>query len=277
MSDTKRGPGWWIASDGRWYPPDDHPRKTTGSDSTGQHVEPGRRPATSELIAGGAQIPAGGSVFYTNASKMRRALLRTGLALMIAVGLSLIVLAATKGGGPKTADLGSEPSHARSTTSGPTQGITTTTSKAPDEAQMKQWLVEFQNPYSDLTMAAASLVSTAQSLGGPIPPVGVIVTLEGSCPAVDDEIQDAQTVPAAPMAQIEQDWEALVASFAPIVSDCMAGMQGNDPEFFQQWPSLEQAEAAANSKVGRDLMESGYCEPSATCVSPYTISGQPTG
>jgi len=25
MSDSQRGPGWWIASDGRWYPPELHP------------------------------------------------------------------------------------------------------------------------------------------------------------------------------------------------------------------------------------------------------------
>jgi hypothetical protein len=25
MSDTSRGPGWWIASDGKWYPPQQHP------------------------------------------------------------------------------------------------------------------------------------------------------------------------------------------------------------------------------------------------------------
>lgn len=25
MSDTSRGPGWWIASDGKWYPPESHP------------------------------------------------------------------------------------------------------------------------------------------------------------------------------------------------------------------------------------------------------------
>jgi len=25
MSDTSQGPGWWIASDGRWYPPELHP------------------------------------------------------------------------------------------------------------------------------------------------------------------------------------------------------------------------------------------------------------
>jgi hypothetical protein len=25
MSDTAQGPGWWIASDGLWYPPEQHP------------------------------------------------------------------------------------------------------------------------------------------------------------------------------------------------------------------------------------------------------------
>jgi len=25
MSDHQSGPGWWLASDGRWYPPESHP------------------------------------------------------------------------------------------------------------------------------------------------------------------------------------------------------------------------------------------------------------
>jgi hypothetical protein len=25
MSDTTQGPGWWLASDGKWYPPELHP------------------------------------------------------------------------------------------------------------------------------------------------------------------------------------------------------------------------------------------------------------
>ncbi len=42
MSDKPEGPGWWIASDGRWYPPELHPSvrddpptpSTTGSGAT---------------------------------------------------------------------------------------------------------------------------------------------------------------------------------------------------------------------------------------------------
>jgi len=27
MSDTSQGPGWWMASDGKWYPPETHPSR----------------------------------------------------------------------------------------------------------------------------------------------------------------------------------------------------------------------------------------------------------
>lgn len=30
MSDTAQGPGWWQASDFKWYPPESHPNNTTG-------------------------------------------------------------------------------------------------------------------------------------------------------------------------------------------------------------------------------------------------------
>lgn len=37
MSDVSMGPGWWIASDGRWYPPHLHP-----SHNPSRHTEPGQ-------------------------------------------------------------------------------------------------------------------------------------------------------------------------------------------------------------------------------------------
>ncbi len=33
MSDTSQGPGWWLASDGRWYPPESHPGWATAERS----------------------------------------------------------------------------------------------------------------------------------------------------------------------------------------------------------------------------------------------------
>ncbi len=31
MSDEPEGPGWWVASDGKWYPPELHPSVRDGS------------------------------------------------------------------------------------------------------------------------------------------------------------------------------------------------------------------------------------------------------
>ena len=53
MSDTPEGTGWWIASDGKWYPPEQHPQ--------GQPAE--TEPAAAESPAeqgGGEAQPAGG-------------------------------------------------------------------------------------------------------------------------------------------------------------------------------------------------------------------------
>jgi hypothetical protein len=33
MSDTSQGPGWWLATDGNWYPPERHPDYTPTSDA----------------------------------------------------------------------------------------------------------------------------------------------------------------------------------------------------------------------------------------------------
>jgi hypothetical protein len=51
MSDTTQGPGWWLASDGKWYPPELHPNYTpppspTTSDVTERPPEVAARPPT---------------------------------------------------------------------------------------------------------------------------------------------------------------------------------------------------------------------------------------
>src|SRR5262245_10048365 len=44
MSDSSQGPGWWQASDGKWYPPESHP------DHAGQatSADPGADPSGSD-------------------------------------------------------------------------------------------------------------------------------------------------------------------------------------------------------------------------------------
>lgn len=49
MSDVSQGPGWWLASDGRWYPPETHPQYRA------EHVQ---TPATiGGSASGGSETP----------------------------------------------------------------------------------------------------------------------------------------------------------------------------------------------------------------------------
>ena len=44
MSDKSEGPGWWIASDGKWYPPELHPSVREESATDAVHAGPRRGP-----------------------------------------------------------------------------------------------------------------------------------------------------------------------------------------------------------------------------------------
>ncbi|MDR3649075.1 MAG: cyclic nucleotide-binding domain-containing protein [Acidimicrobiales bacterium] len=60
MSDQSQGPGWWVASDGKWYPPEQHPNYAPAPSSS--HA---MRPVAG--LFRNAQhtlnVPAGGVVF----------------------------------------------------------------------------------------------------------------------------------------------------------------------------------------------------------------------
>jgi len=56
MSDVPQGPGWWIASDGKWYPPEQHP---------GYQPLP---PPTAPGSAGGPTPPMGSAFSYPRSS-----------------------------------------------------------------------------------------------------------------------------------------------------------------------------------------------------------------
>ncbi len=51
MSDVAQGPGWWLASNGKWYPPELHPARTNGGtagpSSAASAVAPGYAAAAS--------------------------------------------------------------------------------------------------------------------------------------------------------------------------------------------------------------------------------------
>lgn len=48
MSDTAQGPGWWQASDGRWYPPELHPSAQAAASGTAAGTVPPPLPAAAE-------------------------------------------------------------------------------------------------------------------------------------------------------------------------------------------------------------------------------------
>ena len=81
MSDVPRGPGWWIASDDRWYPPEAHP-----SNAVATQGGPGP--------AAGPQVGPGGAVASTRpagertpAQQLRNAGLLFGGALLVSLGI----------------------------------------------------------------------------------------------------------------------------------------------------------------------------------------------
>lgn len=46
MSDVTQGPGWWIASDGKWYPPELHPSVRAKAQEAGDAAAADRDPSS---------------------------------------------------------------------------------------------------------------------------------------------------------------------------------------------------------------------------------------
>ncbi len=49
MSDAAQGPGWWMASDGKWYPPEDHPDRRAAAGDGGYPVRFGVDPGDGRI------------------------------------------------------------------------------------------------------------------------------------------------------------------------------------------------------------------------------------
>lgn len=68
MSDESQGPGWWLASDGKWYPPEAQPGQPTNwQPPVGNQPGMGGVPATTDA---GATISYGWRHFTANAGPM---------------------------------------------------------------------------------------------------------------------------------------------------------------------------------------------------------------
>lgn len=91
MSDSSGGPGWWLASDGRWYPPELHPSALSSSSNPPSADE--GAPLTTEPSAAPADPPAASPA--TGTSSTTKVLLGVGcLGALVAGVLVLVIVAA---------------------------------------------------------------------------------------------------------------------------------------------------------------------------------------
>jgi hypothetical protein len=152
VSDTSQGPGWWLASDGKWYPPELHPSRrpappegaeaeptvVAGGGASGRPLDAG---AERTVVAGGAP---GETLQLSSEPRPVRVARRTvwadlgilwherrGLRVAVLTACVLIVVAllATIVGGKKgpTKVLTTVPSTVATTATTPTTSSTTTT------------------------------------------------------------------------------------------------------------------------------------------------------
>ena len=74
MSDTSQGPGWWLASDGKWYPPElwtggpgTSPPGSAAPTATGAPVQPQMGGTPAYGYGGGPPYPSAGGAAYPTA------------------------------------------------------------------------------------------------------------------------------------------------------------------------------------------------------------------
>lgn len=87
MSDFSRGPGWWIASDGKWYPPELHPSKRPPAPPVA-HGPRRRRRRRRRTLAGDVRR---GWRWYRSGPVIRQVLIGGGLVLLMAAVAGAIV------------------------------------------------------------------------------------------------------------------------------------------------------------------------------------------
>ncbi len=119
MSDSWPGPGWWRASDGKWYPPESHPDYEGPADAPPPAPPPPTPPAPT---------PPGPITARVRTSTANRVLLVVGLAVTVA----LVFLAVSQTTGSTEEELSPSaftvPTEAVATTTTAGGGDTTTTS-----------------------------------------------------------------------------------------------------------------------------------------------------
>jgi hypothetical protein len=103
VSEMSQGPGWWIASDGKWYPPESHPDVVASRGST-------TSPAGTASPASTAE-PGGASVLSPSSpGRGRRSFVpwAVGAVVLVALAVAAVVVALVSGGGSSAFAPGAE-------------------------------------------------------------------------------------------------------------------------------------------------------------------------
>ncbi len=100
MSDTSAGPGWWLASDGRWYPPELHPQRQAATQPPTAVAQPGAAVGQSAAAPQWSATGwAGDAPTATGPAASRRRWWYVGAAAAALVLVAVIGLVVTSGGG----------------------------------------------------------------------------------------------------------------------------------------------------------------------------------
>jgi uncharacterized membrane protein HdeD (DUF308 family) len=78
MSDVSQGPGWWLASDGKWYPPESHLARIAGD------VPEDDRKRSIRIWGGIILIVLGIVQISTGASKDQAGMIFVGVIVVVA-------------------------------------------------------------------------------------------------------------------------------------------------------------------------------------------------
>jgi hypothetical protein len=106
MSDTSQGPGWWLASDGKWYPPElwtgppgsgPFPAAGPGSPQSGAPAYPAQGPTYGGAAWSGQPVPYGQPTQYGTAARRKTNGLAIASLVCSCAGIFLIGLPAVLG------------------------------------------------------------------------------------------------------------------------------------------------------------------------------------
>lgn len=182
MSDTQNGPGWWQASDGKWYPPESHP--------SAQLPPPPPPPTVASPMAPPRAAPKGKKPWW-----------RRWWAIALAAFLAIGIIGAATGGGDSEEASTTTDSETTETDDGERQSDTTSGEQAVTEQTEATKPAETDAPTSEaptttaapergVSLAAPAQVGEAVSVGDWVIRVAAI-TPDASAPiAAENQFND---------------------------------------------------------------------------------------